>query len=942
MTHRTTELANDWAILPDPYERGRKDSWWTAAPADGWVNTTLPGTMQGTLGLAAPPVCWYRRRLTGEECAHRPGERVWLRFESVATDTGVWINGRSVGHHIGDWVPFLFDITDALNPEGQDNQVVVRVDRMAPGKEVWSGGGPIQGGHLTKGFHDILSVHKGGIWQPVRLEITGGMTLTPNGLGITADSRTGRVHVDVELERNVGGGWVEIEVHDPDGMLVASARAEIKDGADSTHVQLDVAEPALWEPERPRLYRMEARLVELGGEAGQRETVRFGFRRVEVGGRDGRQMLLNGRPIFLSGVLDWGHEPRHIAPTPTREELRERFATLRAMGFNLVCLCMWYPPRHYFEVADETGMLLWQEHPVWKSPMGDEHIAEYQRQFTKFFRRDRNHPSVVMISGSCEHERFNPTLAGWWWGRVRALMPDRIAQIQTAFFAWTDLTKTDAYDEHTYDSCGRWTRYLEDLQEDLRRLPPRPFVMGESILYTNWPDTATLLAQKDTGLGTSDGRAWWLPKGLDAAAAFEKRVVGRFGEGVLERFKRQARRYHLQGRKFQFEMFRGYANHAGLVMNHLRDVPGCRCGFQDELERWYFTPEELRPWLCAAPLLLRTDEHLRGIVGGTGVPVEIAVGISNFSAAAVDVVPTLSADAAGVVIVGTERLAAQPGEVAWAGARLTLPPVSSPQRVELRAGAPGVESNRWTLWNLPAPMPTGALPADVVRLAGVPFDEADRTLEFEDRGYSSGWGSPVRSWTPLLPDPAALAPDLAEWRNGKEMPAGTRCVLAHKLTSDLADFLVGGGRVVLLVSRAKGSAPVKFVNMWGQLPLIVEHGPLGPGDADWVGDLLDHDLSRRSLRAVPVGELGLEEALEPVVRLVYCHDIADRPRVMDFVSMARVGSGLLVLSGADHSTPAGRYLLDRLLTFAASKDADSNGRLEEAMVRSWMLGRGRQ
>ncbi len=933
MSRGTHALLGGWQMCQDRHERGRKDKWQLPASAGGgWVGAPVPGTMQGVFGVDAAPVCWYRRVLTRAECERAAGEhsgdeRVWVRFESVATDAMVWVNGVEVGRNVGDWVPFQFDMTGALHADGTENVLVVRVDRMRPGKETWVDGAPVQGGHITKGFHDVLSIHKGGVWLPVHLDVTGGLTFVPDGVGILAESRSGRVEVDIELERNVGGGWVEIEVRGPGGEVVAAERAELKDGAEGVCVRLDVRGHELWELASPRLYVAEVRLIGADGVVSQRESARFGFRRVEVGGKDGRQILLNGRAIFLSGVLDWGHEPRHISPTATPAELRERFAELRERGFNLVCLCMWYPPKYFFEIADETGMMLWQEHPVWKSPMGDEHIGEYQRQFTRFFRRDRNHPSVVMVSGSCEHERFNPKLAAWWWGRVRSLMPDRIAQIQTAFFAWTDLTKTDAYDEHTYDSSGRWTHYLEDLQGELAKLPPRPFVMGESILYTHWPEVGVLLAMKDAG----GGAPWWRPLGLEAAARFEARVVERFGKPVLERFKRQARRYHLRGRKFQLEVYRGYANHAGLVMNHLRDVAACRCGFQDEQDRWYFTAEEMRPWLCGAPLLLRTPEQLRGFVGGGEI--EISVGVSNFSEEVIDARLAVAADGAEITRLGSEKLRAGVGEVVEQSAMLRLPRVGSPTRVEARAELAGATPNEWTVWALPTP---ARWPAGAAALTGEAFDERDREREFEDLGYSSGWGLPVRSWTPLLPDPATIAPGMRVWTPGIESSSSrTRCVLAHKLTPAVVDFLMGGGRVVHMVSRARGSVPVKFVNMWGQLPLILEHGPLGAGDAEWVADLLDRDLSRRSVRAVPVGELGLEDAVEPIVRLVYCHDIVDRPRVLDFVTMARVGKGLVILSGVDHSTPGGRYMLDRLLAFAVGDAAETSGRLEEAVVRRW-------
>ena len=44
---------------------------------------------------------------------------------------------------------------------------------------------------------------------------------------------------------------------------------------------------------------------------------------------------------------------------------------------------MWYPPEYFFNIADEMGMLIWQEHPVWQSPMETEYHAEYKRLFDK-------------------------------------------------------------------------------------------------------------------------------------------------------------------------------------------------------------------------------------------------------------------------------------------------------------------------------------------------------------------------------------------------------------------------------------------------------------------------------------------------------------------------------------------------------------------------------
>lgn len=242
------------------------------------------------------------------------------------------------------------------------------------------------------------------------------------------------------------------------------------------------------------------------------------------------------------------------------------------------------------KIADETGMLVWQEHPVWQSPMREEDLPEYRRLYGAFLRRDRNHACVAVVSAACEHPCFHPRLAEWWWDEARRELPGVLLQVQTAFFRWTDPERTDLHDEHTYDNSNRWVGYVDDVQEHLRDLPPRPFVMGETIVFTSWPDV--------DGIGATAGgeRPWWRPRPLDDMLAREGAWRERYGADAIARLRRDGDRFHLLGRKFQVEQFRRHAGNAGIVMNHLRDVPQCQCGFMDDLGRWRFAPEETRGW----------------------------------------------------------------------------------------------------------------------------------------------------------------------------------------------------------------------------------------------------------------------------------------------------------------------------------------------------------
>jgi hypothetical protein len=137
--------------------------------------------------------------------------------------------------------------------------------------------------------------------------------------------------------------------------------------------------------------------------------------------------------------------------------------------------------------------------------------------------------------------------------------------------------------------------------------------------------------------------------------------------------------------------------------------------------------------------------------------------------------------------------------------------------------------------------------------------------------------------------------------------------------------------------------PTRYVSMWGQLPLILADRELGLASEanDAVLDLLDHDLTRRLTRAVPTGELGIagdgKTGVTPVVRLVYTHDMQERPKLLDALFTARVGKGLLIVSSLDHSEDAGQWLFDQILRFAAAENSTAGSELDPAELRRWTV-----
>lgn len=342
----------------------------------------------------------------------------------------------------------------------------------------------------------------------------------------------------------------------------------------------------------------------------------------------------------------------------------------------------------------------------------------------------------------------------------------------------------------------------------------------------------------------------------------------------------------------------------------------------DDLDRWRFGVDEFVSWFNDSPILLKTPGDLRGFVGGKAI--EVDVGVSNFGRADFD----------GSICIGSSdvRLTCSRGDVVFGKASVELPRVGGPTRVVVEASGDGLEGNSWDLWVFPE---RAGSAAGAYRMEGLEITEDELPLEFEEKCYSSGWGLPVRSWERRLPDASAVASGLAPWKVGEKLPGDARVIVAHRLTGELVDFLVSGGRVALLASQAKGGIGAAFFQMWSQVPLVLERGPLVAGDSEWVVDLINHDLTRRVIRPVPTGEMGIADAVDPVIRLVKTHD-KKGPEMFDMVFSARVGEGLLVVSALDHGEVAGGYLLDRIVGFAGGEESGSEGELEEGLVRSWV------
>ncbi len=293
--------------------------WPPQAPLSGWT---------GEVG----DVLRYKTAFTLPEGFAAPGFRVLLHFGAVDQVAEAWVNGKSVVRHEGGYLPFSADITAALLP-GENRLEVKAVDTLSHAYPY---------GKQHKRPHGMWYTPVSGIWQPVWLEAVpergavSALRITPDLTGI-----------DVEVE--AGGAEFTVSVPLGEGRYVTARGVE-------GSVRLELPHPHLWSPEDPYLYELTATT-----ETDRVESY-FALRTVttrEISGRP--RLCLNGKPVFLHGVLDQGYFEDGLFLPAEPEEYERDILRMKELGFNTLRKHVKIEPEAFYHACDRLGMLVLQD-----------------------------------------------------------------------------------------------------------------------------------------------------------------------------------------------------------------------------------------------------------------------------------------------------------------------------------------------------------------------------------------------------------------------------------------------------------------------------------------------------------------------------------------------------------------------------------------------------
>lgn len=388
-------LNGEWKIIVDPYENGYYSYRWTPfdtqkhpsrsayfmdskanSPSDlieynfdksdslivpGDWNTQMPELYyyEGTV--------WYRKKF---DFKPKPNEKSYVYFGAVNYKAEVYLNGKKLGTHIGGFTPFYFDITDKL--KNGTNSLVVKVDNK----------------RLREGVPTLNTDwwNYGGITREVRIISAPENHITDFLLKLESiDSKTINGYVQTSEKK----GGVKINISIPELAikedLVTNETGRVDFSVKSKKLEF-------WSPENPKLYMVKI-------QAGEDNIMdKIGFRTIET---EGTYLLLNGKPIFLRGIsiheeyaVDGGGRVR------SAEQARQLLNRAQELNCNFVRLAHYPHNENTIRLADEMGILVWEEVPVyWTIDWTNEDTyLNAENQVSEAVNRDKNRAAVIIWS----------------------------------------------------------------------------------------------------------------------------------------------------------------------------------------------------------------------------------------------------------------------------------------------------------------------------------------------------------------------------------------------------------------------------------------------------------------------------------------------------------------------------------------------------------------
>jgi hypothetical protein len=301
-------------------------------------------------------VYWYRKKF---KIAGSISQLARLKIFKSMFGTKVFLNGHEVGQSELNFTPLYFNLTPFLKGNNQENELVVRVGAhiFAVSDSVVTGGDPERNRYPP------------GLYDHVQLILSHDAYVLRTQVAPDINRKSIKVVVDFAAEKSAGKiADLKALVYDyktgkPVGNAVVQSGTILPGKERKVAFNITLKECKLWSPTIPNLY-----VLHLSDKNYSYKT-RFGMRTFTVDSAYTNKALLNNKRCFIRGTNFGIHrffeDSLSKQHSWDREWVRKLFRRFTNMDMNGVRFVFSPAPEMWYEIADEEGMMVFDEYAIW-------------------------------------------------------------------------------------------------------------------------------------------------------------------------------------------------------------------------------------------------------------------------------------------------------------------------------------------------------------------------------------------------------------------------------------------------------------------------------------------------------------------------------------------------------------------------------------------------
>jgi beta-mannosidase len=380
-------------------------------PQSGWRKVKVPGSVH-TQWLAPEKIYGHEAEwLSGKEWWYRKtfpmpdrfaGKRLRLQFEATDYYADVWMNDQFLGRHEGYIDPYAFEVADFVRPN-TGNELVVRV--WTPVDYYWK-----HRPYTVKGSYGAVDqkpddITPLGITRSVRLAAAAPTVI--EDIAIATRLTESGAEVEAQLEADgapVDSCFWELTLSPRNFSSPDIYRLRVPASGRSIRCVIPVTDPQLWwtwDHGKPNLYTLDARLLDASGHVLDGRSLAVGIREIE---KVGWTFYLNRKRLFIRGT---NYYFNLYLSEMNRAAYERDLRLMLQMNVNMIRLHCHFTNREFYDLADENGVLLWQDFLEAWYPHDTDFSLRAAALYDPLIRYTRNHTSIAIWATSDEEDLEN-------------------------------------------------------------------------------------------------------------------------------------------------------------------------------------------------------------------------------------------------------------------------------------------------------------------------------------------------------------------------------------------------------------------------------------------------------------------------------------------------------------------------------------------------------